>query len=440
MKTVRFLVHLFITYILTNRLYFVLGLVLSVLLIIFPIQFSSVFNQHRARTIGISGNYTVSSLPVEVQNLISIGLTRLLPDNTATGAAAISWEATDSGKRVTFLLQNNLKWQDGTAFNSSQVNYNLKSVELAKDDPTHISFLFKEPFAPLPTILSQPLFKSGLVGLGNYAVQGLKFNGRFLSQIELKNSKTNDTIVYKFYPRETDLVTALKLGAVNEIHKLHQLSDISQDNHYQVTSATQSATVVTLFFNTQKPPFEEKQLRQALAYALPDNYQDSEKAYAPVPKDSWFESPNIKKYHQDFDTSKKILDKIASQTGTIKITIQTNKSLETIALQIKDSWANVGIESKVEITDVVPESYDLYLAYLELPPDPDQYALWHSTQTGNISHYKSPKIDKLLEEGRRTLNIQDRFDIYSNFEKAITEDLPAVFLYYPQIYTIKKAP
>jgi ABC-type transport system substrate-binding protein len=109
-----------------------------------------------------------------------------------------------------------------------------------------------------------------------------------------------------------------------------------------------------------------------------------------------------------------------------------------VAKLIKGAWEKAGIETLVEVADTRPMNYDAYLAYVALPADPDQYVLWHSTQTGNISGYKSFKIDKLLEEGRQEIDQSKRKNIYQNFQKAITEDVPAAFLFYPKVYTIER--
>lgn len=437
-KTIRLYFRLATTYIATNRFYFLLGLAISLLLVAFPTQLSQYLIGPRPYTIGLTGNYTVSSLPSQVQNLVSLGLTKLKSDGVATGAAAISWQATDSGKKVTFTLRSNLKWQDGQPFTADQVNYNLKSVELTRPSPNEVTFTFQEPFAPLLAILTQPLFKNGLVGLGEYLVEGVKFNGRFVSQVNLRHRQTGQQLVYKFFTSEDNLVTALKLGSVDEIQGLHQVYNLQTERRYHLSQALDKNIVVTLFYNTQKPPLDEKQVRQALTYALPDSFADGDRAYAPVPKDSWFSGESVKKYPQSLKGAQSILDRVASETGRPKLTIQTNKSLAPVASQIAALWRQIGIETSIQNTDVVPTNYDAYLTYLELPADPDQYTLWHSTQQGNISHYKSPKIDKLLEEGRRTLNLADRLEIYSDFQKALTEDVPATFLFYPKVYTVTR--
>ena len=87
----------------------------------------------------------------------------------------------------------------------------------------------------------------------------------------------------------------------------------------------------------------------------------------------------------------------------------------------------------------IPSDYQVLLRSLPIPYDPDQYIYWQSTQENtNISNYSSAKIDKLLEDGRKTLDKEQRQKIYADFQFYLVDDVPAIFLYYPKIYTIKR--
>ena len=126
----------------------------------------------------------------------------------------------------------------------------------------------------------------------------------------------------------------------------------------------------------------------------------------------------------------------SSTSAEIKIKLASNRDLENTANLVAQAWRTIGIPTQVEISDMPTVNFDAYLTYVDLPVDPDQYALWHSTQTGNIAGYKSFKVDKLLEEGRKTIDPQARKEIYANFAKAITEDVPVAFLFYPRVYSL----
>jgi peptide/nickel transport system substrate-binding protein len=108
---------------------------------------------------------------------------------------------------------------------------------------------------------------------------------------------------------------------------------------------------------------------------------------------------------------------------------------------VKKDISDVGAKNDVSFNSAtsLPE-YDMLLAYLKLPADPDQYAFWHSSQVAqnNISNFKSVKIDKVLEDGRNTADRDERQKIYYQFQRIMVDEVPAVFLYYPYSYTIKR--
>lgn len=434
MKILHLTLALTIAYIKSNWKLFLLGVVAAIGLVIFLPRLPS----SQTIVIGLSGDYSLSSLPQDVQREISLGLTKLAPDGQVTPGAAKSWQVSDSGKTITFFLDTTLIWQDGKPFDSNSVNYNLKSVELSRPAPDQIRFNLKEPFAPLLTIASQPLFKSGLVGLGQYQVKSLNFTGRFVSTLSLADTKSDKKIVYRFYPNDDALLLALKLGNVQEARNLHLTSGLEKDKHYLISSRMAPATIATLFFNNDHPFLEDKSVRQGLTYLLPDEFSGGETADSPLARGSWLETPLIKKYPQNFDQAQKLLGKIATGEAKPKLTLFANRTLVDTAKTIAHLWTKAQIPTDVQVADIAPENYDVYLTYLEIPPDPDQYSLWHSTQATNLAHYKSLKVDKLLEEGRQTLNTKERKDIYANFLKAITEDVPAAFLFYPKLYTITR--
>jgi peptide/nickel transport system substrate-binding protein len=74
----------------------------------------------------------------------------------------------------------------------------------------------------------------------------------------------------------------------------------------------------------------------------------------------------------------------------------------------------------------------------EVDVDPDRYAQWHSTQVAypglNFSSYEQMRVDKALEQGRKTLDRNKRIEHYANFQRVLTADVPAIFLYQP-VYT-----
>jgi ABC-type transport system substrate-binding protein len=210
----------------------------------------------------------------------------------------------------------------------------------------------------------------------------------------------------------------------------------------EIVKSLDYSRLLTLFFNVNSAAFkqkEEKDRRQAIAMLLSQqNYKEQgQPANSPIPPISWAYNPDTHQpiYNEDF--VQKILKSGKNKTT---VTLSTYEDYLDIATNIQDLLSDSDLKINVNIlTYDKPTSYDMLLAFWKVPADPDQYYYWHSTQTqGNITGYNSEKVDKLLEDGRSTISIEDRKKIYSTFQKVIVDDVPAYFFYYPYIYTIKR--
>ena len=90
----------------------------------------------------------------------------------------------------------------------------------------------------------------------------------------------------------------------------------------------------------------------------------------------------------------------------------------------------------IELKNSIPDDFTAMILAQVTPPDPDQYNLWHSTQGTNNTHLDNKRIDKLLEDGRRTVDPKLRLGIYQDFQKFLLEEAPVAFLFYQTTYTI----
>jgi peptide/nickel transport system substrate-binding protein len=66
--------------------------------------------------------------------------------------------------------------------------------------------------------------------------------------------------------------------------------------------------------------------------------------------------------------------------------------------------------------------------------NPDfSYKHWHSSQMKNgfnVSSYMNPKVDRFLEEGRVSLDSDERRKAYFKYQKEIREDPPGIYLFW----------
>jgi peptide/nickel transport system substrate-binding protein len=184
----------------------------------------------------------------------------------------------------------------------------------------------------------------------------------------------------------------------------------------------------------------EKSLRQALTYAIDKKSFEGERAYGPISPDSWAYNPQVKTYSYDPDRAKELIEELPEeQTANMEIKLVTTPVLLPQAEKIAKFWEEVGVKTVLQVSSGVPADYQALLAVFDIPKDPDQYSIWHSTQPAtNISNYQSPRIDKLLEDGRLELITEERRKIYLDFQRYLVEDSPAAFLYHPISYTVNR--
>lgn len=379
--------------------------------------------------VGIVGRYTVDNLPSSIANKISNGLTKTDDNGNVLPNIAKSWDTSDGGKTWSFYLNEDVKWQDGKNVISDDINYEFSDATITKVSASQIEFKLDTQFSAFPVILNKPIFKKGLLGTGEWKVKNVSLAGGYVQNLTLVNSK-KDTLVYKFYPSDDKMILGFKLGEIDIIEKIQDNSSFNNWQTVKVDKNISYDNFVGLFLNTENEKLSEKTVRQALNYAIDKDLFEN-RALGPISPFSWAYNPQVKPYLKDME---KVED---AKDITIKISVLPN--LLKIAEIISSEWNNAGIKSEIEVVSTIPEEYEAFLATVDIPKDPDQYSLWHSTQLStNISRIKNPRIDKLLEDGRTELDQETRKKIYLDFQRFLIEEVPAIFLYHPTSYTISR--
>lgn len=401
------------------------GIVFFLLLFLFMPSFASTNEK-----IGMVGRFTPNNLPDDILSLISNGLTKIEGNGTVAPNLAKSWETPDGGKTWIFTIKDNILWQDGKKLVSSDINYEFSDAKIEKPDEKTIKFTLNSNFSAFPIILSKPIFKKGLLGTGEWKVKKVSLTGGFVQKLTIQNKK-GDKKTYKFYPTEDRLRLAFKLGEVNIIKNLQDPKPFDSWKIVKLEKTEGFNNFVGIFLNTEDPKLSEKTIRQALDYAIDKTNLPGIRAIGPISPNSWGYNPQVKQYQKDIEKTKEAKD--------LNIKLSTLPNLLSTAEIIAKNWEEVGIITEIEVVSAIPTDYQAFLATVDIPKDPDQYSLWHSTQTGtNISNYKNPRIDKLLEDGRTELDQETRRKIYLDFQKFLVEDVPAIFLYHPNFYTITR--
>jgi peptide/nickel transport system substrate-binding protein len=219
-----------------------------------------------------------------------------------------------------------------------------------------------------------------------------------------------------------------------------------------------------MFVNTAKPPLDKVEVRQAISYAIDrEELVDSAlEGVAGTPAKSfwpsnypWSANDELEGYSYDPDKAKELLEDAGlSWNGEawlyegepVELSIITytsrpaNKpSAEMIAAQLE----RIGIKTKVETLEAAAirsamsdGNYDLSLyAYgVATNGDPDYFVYQQFLSTSTEAGYtRYSGIDDLIEEGRTTLDQDDREDIYNDIQEQVLEDSPDIFLFYDKM-------
>jgi len=221
--------------------------------------------------------------------------------------------------------------------------------------------------------------------------------------------------------------------------------------------------VITLVaWNCQKKPFDDKRVRQALTMALdrPRVIEDvllgaARPTSGPFFPNMWGADPNVAPRPFDLKMAADLLDQAklgAKQDKTrfaIELLVQDNfrgSSMYDQMLAIfRNDFEKIGIDLRVtfiprgEVVDRLRlHEFDAVLfRWSSDIPDPDPYALLHSSQINGGENYVgwvNPEADKLLEAGRRAQDRSQRKESYYALHRLVQDEQPYSFLYAPQRY------
>lgn len=299
---------------------------------------------------------------------------------------------------------------------------------------------------------------------GNIHSYSLAANPDYYGQKPYLNKLT-----VNFYPTPEELINAINGGDVDGASYLtaDYLNAITAKNSYNINFLKIPENTALIFnLRDKASPLADPKVRQALALSLNKDAIVKEVfgeaagiLNGPINPASFGYSEDVVSYNFNRDEAKKLLADsgfaFASTTEgqflakkgvvlSIKLTVPDVVESIRLAESVSAAWQELGIKTDLEIVDpnnlssavLKPKNFQALLNTWVAGLDPDPYYTWHSSQSGenglNLSGYANTKIDKLLEEARLTADLNKRKANYAEFQKSLTADAPAVFLYSPR--------
>lgn len=440
------------------------------------------------------GSEPVSLDPQDATDGISYDATELIYDKLVTfdkdmklvPQLAKEWTTSDDGKKMTFKLQQGAKFQDGTPVNAEAVKASFERIlnkdnklaryslyaefvdKVVADSEYQVSFELKFPYAPALSTFAHP--SGAIVSIKGVQEKGKNFNKQPVGSgpYQLKEWVSGDKLVLvpnNEYWGEKPKLKSITIKPIKENAARALMLETGEADVIAPVPATDIERLkgndkvnVTVYpsnrnlyigMNTQKAPFQDVKVRQALNYAVDKEtivkkilLGQAQVSQAAISELTWGYSP-AGAYPYDPEKAKKLLAEAGVQPGTtIKLWTPEGRYLmdRQIAEFVQANLEAIGF--KVEFrkwewgayTQAYrdPKSgFDLFLVSWAVPSNDADAGLRPLFQTKGANNYtllSDPKIDELLDKGMKTVNADERKKIYADALKNIKEQAPWIFL------------
>src|SRR3984957_792161 len=399
------------------------------------------------------------------------GLFRSQP-NEFEGGIAESWSFEEGGKTIVLKVRPNMKFPSGRPIDAASLKYGLdrallspgymrfvmprilqisKAEDIVVRDPMTVAINMKGA-TPQPmvlnllslmnvTVLDPDLVKPNATEKDPWAADWAKRNAAGSGpyalttntpgvEVVLEASKDHwmgapqfQKIVFKFVPNEADRVLLLKRKAIDMVIGRPGLSPRnvkSLENEAGLKIVTvPDTTCHWLCMNSQKEPFNNVKVRQAINYAIPIQaiipsvlYGYGSEMKSPVPSLTPGYDASLSPYQYNIEKAKALM----SEAGFGKTPINVDLAVrvgwqphEQAAVWIQTELEKIGF--KVNITKETDATFRQVASKGDHQLSIESWQSWindpiyhlffnfHSTAKGtNTSFYSNPAVDKLLDE------------------------------------------
>ncbi|WP_075983662.1 ABC transporter substrate-binding protein [Bacillus massilinigeriensis] len=420
---------------------------------------------------------------------------------------AESYKTSKDGLTWTVTLKKGIKFQDGTDFNAEAVVFNFERWMDPKNpyhkggdfpyypflyggfkgDPTHkleyvkavddstVEFKLVEKTASFISYLAIPMFgiaspdaikkygeKFGEnpVGTGPFKFKSWSRNETVVLEANenyyVKGKPYLDQLIFRVIPDNTSRLGSLQSGEADIIDGLNpdDATVIEKDNKLKLV-VRPSFNIGYAVFNTEKKPFNDVKVRQAINMAinkkeLIDAFYNgyAEVAKNPLPPTLWGYNDKIEDYKYDVDAAKELLAEAGYPDGfKTELWVMSNprpympqpaKTAEAIQAQL----GKVGIDVKIvsyewatylDKTSKGEHQMGLF-GWTGVMADPDNFLYPNLSSTNavkpanNRAFYKNEEFTKLLEESRVTFDQDKRIALYEKAQEIFHKDAPWVLI------------
>ncbi len=411
---------------------------------------------------------------------------------------AVSWSWSEDGTELTFPLRQGVKWHDGKPFTAQDVKctwdlLTSKSGEKLRLNPRkswyrnleevtvngdyEVTFRLKRPQPSFLALLASgwsPIYpchvpprdmRTHPIGTGPFKFVEFKPNELIRVAKNPDYWKPGqpylDGIEYIIIPNVATRILGFVAGKFDTVYgvTVPLLKDVKSQAPQAICEVVPTNVPRTLLVNPAAPPFDNQELRRAMALSLDrkafidiitEGLGDIGGVMLPEPEGVWGMPPDMLKalpgYNPDVANNRVEARKIMQSLGygpnkrlAVKVSVRNIAPARDAAVILIDQLKEVYIDGELETVDttqwypkVMRKDFSVGLVVSENGlDDPDQqfYENYVCGADRNYGGYCNPQLDELIERQSMEVNREKRRQLVWEIEKRLAEDnvRPVIF-------------
>ena len=434
---------------------------------------------------------------IMARNIYSRLLDQSYDGTVFTPDLAESWEVSADGLTYTFNLRKDVKFHDGTPMTSADVVYSYQralnigqgdSVFLigildpenvvAKDDYT-VEMTLNKPWAPFLNIVASPRVLSILpkawveankTAEDPWAKEYLfdHANGtgpyKFITWVPKQHIELEkyadyyqgpakvDTIIYQLNSEDIATRLMLEKGEVDIVQKLpdDMMKELAKNPDVVVMTKPLDSFMYWIFKCNEKP-FDDKRVRQAVAYAIDYDaimsglvMDGGIRMTTPLLKGMLGYNEDIPPIQRDVEKAKALMAEAGYKDGfKIEMPYVQWGLIPLLAVAIQANLGEIGIEAELKeiplnslVAGIETGEFNFFV-WNSNPAYPHPDALFFKLLStsigkgadGNIAYYTNLDVDKTIDNAVNSTDVDEQIANYEEAQVLIMEDMPWLLLY-----------
>jgi len=403
---------------------------------------------------------------------------------------AESWSPNDDGTEWTFKIRQGVKFHSGATLTANDVKTTFETLinpdnasnalsalggvlspgNIDAPDDATVVFKLDAPNGNFPTLVSSANYNAIIIpatldpadwgktfdGTGPFKLENFtpKVGASFVRFDGYWGQKANpDRMELKLYDGEAPMVNGIKGGEVDFVEHFSVSGGkaLLDDPNVQVI-AIRTATHRQLHMRTDKDPFTDKRVRQAIALtldrpALVDGLWEgkadlgNDSPFAPVYPST---DTSVAQREQNIDMAKQPHHDAGKSNVTVELNTWNGFEIPDLAQLIKQYASEIGVTINLKITDDATYYGDAVFGkspWLDSVmgitdyghrPVPNVYlsSVYTSKGTWNAAHFKNSTADDLISEYIGALDLASQRTAAKKIQELLLDETPVVIPYF----------